>query len=193
MKHSLIAIVPIIFIKALCAQPNPVPAGTRIEARLKTTVKTDSASAGDAISAVLLKPIRSGDSVVVPRGSELTGRVETIQAADRTSEGRVRLVFREIRLPDGRRASTSITNSFAASSGNRLRRYAITMSTLGAAGGLIGGKRARVTGILGGALIGFAIGTSSGPPKLPDLTLKAGRDIELELREDLAVSVLPAH
>ncbi len=187
MRHLLCVAVFAAFIQPLRAQPDSVPAGTRIEVRLRTTVKTETAAAGDTITAVLLKPIRSGGRVAVPEGSELTGRIETIQAASRTNEGHVRLVFREIQLPDGRRSPVWITNSFGASSGNRGRRFAIYMSTLGAAGALIGGKSARVAGILGGALIGFVIGTSSGPPRLPNLTLKAGRQIELELREDLMI------
>jgi len=155
-------------------------AGTPVQAKLQSIVKTDLSRPGDEVVAVVTDPIRV-------QGSRLNGRVETIQAATHTTEGRVRLVFREIEFPDGRRASTWITNSFSASPPKRNRRYFIFVGIGGAGGGLIGGKAARVAGIIGGGLIGFVLAGNSGNIKLPDLTLKPGQVLHLELGEDLIV------
>jgi hypothetical protein len=164
-----------------------VPAGTRVDARLETVVRTATSKVGDEVIAVLADPIRANGIVIVPRGSRLNGRIETIEAATRSSEGRVRLVFRQIDLPEGPHASTWMTNSFSASPPKRNRRYLIYTAVGGAAGAFIGGKAARVAGILGGSLIGFLVATNSGDTKLPDLTLKKGAVISLELLEDLVV------
>ena len=91
------------------AQFVPVPAGTRIEARLGTPVHTATSKAGDEVVAMLSKPIRANGIVIVPLGSRLNGRIETIEPATHDSEGRVRFVFRQIDLPDGRHASTWMT------------------------------------------------------------------------------------
>ena len=169
----------------LRAQSETVPAGMRVEAKLQTIVKTETSEIGDEVVALISRPLRMAGRVVIPEGSRLNGRIETVQAATRTNEGRVRLLFREIEFPDGRRAPAWITNSFAASPRNRGLKYFLYMGTGAAAGAFIGGENARVAGILGGLLTGFVIAGNSRSAKLPDLTLKAGKQISLELREDL--------
>jgi len=162
-----------------------VPAGTLVGARLETRVETATSSAGDAIVAVVAEPVRTAGRIVIPDGSRLNGRIETLQSASRTSEGRVRLVFREIEFPDGRIVSTWITNAFTASAPNRKLRYALYMGIGAAAGGLVGGRAARTTGILGGSLIGFVIAGNTGNGNLPDLVLKPGEMLRLQFGEDL--------
>jgi hypothetical protein len=162
-----------------------IPAGTRVDARLESPVQTATSDAGDAIVAVMAEPLLANGKVVVPRGSRLIGRVETIEPASHTVEGRVRLVFRELQFPDGRTVSTWITNSFSASPPRRALRHVLYMGIGGAAGALVGGKAGRTTGIIGGTLIGFIIAGNSDDGKLPDLTLKPGQVLRLQLGEDL--------
>ena len=163
-----------------------VPAGTRVAAKLESSVRTATSNAGDVITATLAEPIRAWGQIVVPQGSRLNGRIETIVAASSTSEGRMRLVFREIQLPDGRTVPTWITDSFSAPVPNRKRRYVLDMAIGGVAGALIGGKSGRTAGILGGVLIGFVIaGNADSGGKLRDLELKAGRVLRLRLQEEL--------
>lgn len=177
----------------LLAQSQSIPAGTRFDAKLETAVRTDTSDAGDGVVAVLTKPLRSAGRVAVPEGSRLNGRIETLQAATRNNEGHVRLVFREIQFPDGRRVPAWITNSFAASSPKRSLKYVLLMGSGAVAGAFIGGKSARVAGILGGLLSGFVIAGSPRPSKLPDVTLKTGTQIALELREELVLEIrIPA-
>jgi Bacterial conjugation TrbI-like protein len=164
-----------------------VPAGTHLEAKLQSSVKTARSEVGDDVEAVVTRPLGVGGTLVVPRGSRLSGRVETIQAATRAREGRVRLVFREIELPDGRHVSTWITNAFGAPAPKRALRYIGWMGGAGAAGGLAAGKTARAAGILGGMLAGFVIAGNKDDSVLPDLTLRSGKTIRLELGEDLTI------
>jgi len=175
----------LIFLSSQPAQSTFIPAGTRVDARLEAAVQTGTSNAGDAVVAIVAEPIRAVGKVVVPQGSRLNGRVETIQSASRANEGRVRLAFREIEFSDGRKASTWITNSFSASPPKRNLRYVLFMGIGAAAGGLIGGKTARTSGIIGGVLGGFIIAGASGNGNLPDLELKRGQLIELRLGEDL--------
>jgi len=172
----------------LLAQSATVPAGTALRAKLETSVRTASSEAGDGVVAVLTRPVRSTDKIVLPSGSRLQGRVETIQAATRTNEGRVRLVFREIEFPDGRRMPTWVTNSFGAATPKRYNRYVLYMGIGAVAGGLIGGSSGRAAGIIGGTLTGFVIAGNRNGPALRDLTLKAGHTIRLQLGEDLTLA-----
>jgi len=172
----------------LLAQSATVPAGTSLRAKLETPVRTARSEVGDGVVAVLTRPVRATDKIIVPSGSRLQGRVETIQPATRANEGRVRLVFREILFPDGRRMTTWITNSFGAAAPKRNDRYALYMGIGAVAGGLIGGRSGRVAGVIGGTLTGFVVAGNRSGPALRDLTLKAGQEIRLQLGEDLTLA-----
>jgi hypothetical protein len=176
-----------IFLMLLVPLPQAVPVGTRVEARLESTIKTGSSAPGESVIASLVKPIRLANQTIVPAGSRLSGRIETIEAGSQSSPGRVRLVFREIDLKDGRRAATWITESYSAPPPRRGRRYLLSMGLGGAAGALIGGTAARVSGILGGALIGFIVASNTGGANLPDLTLPSGRVLHLQVGEETIV------
>src|SRR5690242_10673052 len=133
----------VLFFLVVDPPPPTVPAGTQLRAKLQSEVKTGRTKTGETVAAVVTVPLRASKTVIVPKGSLLSGRVETIQAATPTEEGRVRLVFRDLQFPDGRHVSTWITNSFEAPQAKRKLRYALFM-TAGAAGtGAIAGKSAR--------------------------------------------------
>jgi hypothetical protein len=162
-----------------------IPSGTHVEARLESSVNTADSNGGDSIVAVVAQPIRAAGKVVVPEGARLNGRIETIDAATVNSEGRVRLAFREIEFPDGRRVSTWITNSFSATPPKQTRRYVLAMGIGAAAGAAVGRHAARTAGLIGGTLAGFVIANNSGGSKRRDLELRRGQVIALEFREDL--------
>src|SRR5215467_4884272 len=178
-------IIPILLI-LLVPQGAHIPAGTRVDARLESAVRTQASSVGDSVVAVLTKPVFAGNVKVIPEGSRLHGRVETLQAATLSSEGRVRLVFREIELPEGRRLQTWITDSYTAREPRRAWRYVVFMGAGATAGAFLGGGTARTAGILGGTLVGFIVASNSGNTK-PDLTLKRGGMLHLKFGEDLVL------
>jgi hypothetical protein len=170
----------------LFPQSPKVPSGTRVEATLRSSISTVASKTGDEVVALLTKPISAGNVQVVPQGSRLVGRVETISAASESGAGRVRIVFREIEFLDGHRTQTWITDSFMASPPKRILRYFLYTGVGGAAGALVGGSRLRVGASLGGALMGFILAMNAGDAKLPDLTMRPGRILHLRLGEDLA-------
>jgi hypothetical protein len=150
-------------------------------------VNTGTSKTGEAVVAVVTSPLREASTIVVPRGSRLNGRVETIQAATHTEEGRMRLVFRDIQFPDGHHVSTWITNSFEAPMPKRKLRYALFM-TLGAAGtGAAAGRSGRVAGAIGGALVGYVLAGLGDDSDRSNLTLRSGKTLHLEFREDLVL------
>jgi len=186
LRPPLEQIAALVFLLSSQSVQMPViPAGTRVDARLESSVHTANSNVGEAIVAIVVEPIRAAGQIIVPQGSRLNGRIETIQPATSSNEGRVRLVFREIELFDGRTVSTWITTSFSASPPKRKLRYVLSMGIGAAAGAAIGGKAARTTGIIGGTLVGFIIAANYGGANLPDLTLRPGQMLHLQLGEDL--------
>ena len=183
------ALSPLLFLWMLQTVPASIPAGTHVEARIESSVKTADSKVGDPIVAVVAKPIRTAGKVLVPEGARLNGRIETIEPATATSEGRVRLAFREIQFPDGRSIPTWITNSFSASVPKRTRRYVLAMGIGAAAGAVIGQHAARTAGIIGGTLVGFVIANNSGGNRRADLELRSGERIVLEFREDFIPAI----
>jgi hypothetical protein len=172
--YTRAAVLAVMFFQLL----QSIPAGAVITARLQTAVNTASSQQGDEIVAAAVRGL--------PEGSRLHGRVETVQAARQDAEGRVRLVFREVELPNGVRVQTWITNSFSAATPKRTLKYLLYTATGATAGALAGGRKARVTGLLGGTILGFVIASRPDPgPK--NLTLKAGQQIRLELTEPMVL------
>ena len=182
-------ILPLVLL-LLAGDPKPlptVPAGTHVDARLQSEVSTGTSKTGEAVIAVVTSPLRESSTVVVPRGSRLNGRVETIQPATHTEEGRVRLVFRDIQFPDGRHVSTWITNSFEAPMPKRKLRYALFMIVGSAAAGVAAGRTSRAAGAIGGALVGYVLAGLGDDSDRSNLTLHSGKTLRLEFREDLVV------
>jgi hypothetical protein len=80
-----------------------VPAGTRLEIRLTSTIGTYASKAGSPVSAVLIAPVHVGGELLLPAGSILTGTVKSVR---RVGLGIVHetaamsIQFTEIILPD---------------------------------------------------------------------------------------------
>jgi hypothetical protein len=127
------------------------------------------------------------DKVVVPRGSRLHGRVELLRAGTPDLEGWVRLVFREIHFPDGRRFTTWMTNSFSATPHRHVARHVIYIGLGAVAGAVIGKGRSRTAAILGGAFGGFLLSSNTGRGAR-DVNLKEGQTIWLQLGQELMIA-----
>ncbi len=56
-----------------------VPAGTRLEIRLTSTVGSYASKAGSPVSAVLIAPVHVGGELLLPAGSILTGTVKSVR------------------------------------------------------------------------------------------------------------------
>ena len=80
-----------------------VPAGTRLEVRLTSTVGSYASKPGDPVSAVLLAPVHVGTELLLPAGSVLTGSVKSVRRVGygiMHETAALNLLFSEITLPD---------------------------------------------------------------------------------------------
>jgi hypothetical protein len=97
------------------------PDGSVVEARLVTPLSSATAHPGDAVEAMISRPLFDGDRLILPQGSMLQGSVIQAHPAHHPARnGELRIVFHELRLADGveRKVEASLAGVEAAKSGN---------------------------------------------------------------------------
>ncbi len=80
-----------------------VPAGTRLEIRLTSTIGSYASKPGSAVSAVLIAPVRVGGELLLPAGSILTGTVKSVRRVGLGvlhETAALSLDFNQVILPD---------------------------------------------------------------------------------------------
>ena len=149
-----------------------VPSGTRIHVRMNGTLNSKTAAVGDRFTTTVTEPVYSSNGVVVvPAGSEVIGRVDSVQRAVKGGKpGSIDVSFRQVKLPNGRvrtingsltdlDSKTGKSDEEGTASGDKMKHRKIIFIGGGGAGGAVlgaaigGGK---------GALIGGLIGAGAG-------------------------------
>jgi hypothetical protein len=145
-----------------------VAAGKRVRVRMNQELTSKTAKVGDRFTVTVTEPVyATGGSVVIPVGSEIVGRVDSVtKAANKGKPGALDVSFIRVDLPNGtkRVMSGSLTelNADDAKSdeegtarGDRMKHRKVIWYGGGAAGGAIlgaaigGGKGALIGGLLG--------------------------------------------
>ncbi|MGI8735597.1 MAG: hypothetical protein ACR2LM_20125 [Pyrinomonadaceae bacterium] len=150
-----------------------VPADTVIRVRLNEELNSRNARVGDRFSTTVTEPVHSGGAEVIPVGSKIWGRVNTVKRAQRRSPGSIDVSFASVALPNGR---TAVINGSLSSlqaddinadnegtvegTGNR-KRDAVFIGGGAATGALIGAIAGGGKGAGIGALIGGGLGTAA--------------------------------
>jgi LysM repeat protein len=168
-----------------------VEAGQKIRVRMEDEINSKVSRVGDRFDTRVVEPVYSSTGVVViPVGSTVVGRVDTVRKAKKGGDpGTIDVSFTQVRLPDGKSQAIngSLTNldtksaksdNEGAASGDDRENDKIIFIGGGAAGGAIlggivgGGKGALIGGILGG--VGGLLGERL--TKGEDARVKAGTE-----------------
>ncbi len=149
-----------------------VRAGTRVRVRMNDTISSKTAVVGDTFTTTVTEPVYSTNGVVViPSGSEVIGRVDSVKKAVKGGKvGEIDVSFRKVRLPNGRERTingslTELVSDDAKSDaegtakGDRTKHRKVIFIGGGGAGGAILGA---AVGGGKGALIGGLIGAGAG-------------------------------
>ena len=147
-----------------------VSSGTTFRVRMNNTISSKTARVGDTFSTTVTEPVYSSTGqVVIPTGSTVTGRVDSVTAAKKGGDpGQIAVRFTSVRLPSGktRAINGSLTDldsksaksdNESVASGDKMKNRKIIFIGGGGAGGAIlgaavgGGKGALIGGILGAA------------------------------------------
>ncbi|MGB9179021.1 MAG: hypothetical protein WCB68_07205 [Pyrinomonadaceae bacterium] len=155
------------------ARPNyyTVAANTVLRARMNEQISSESARVGDRFTTTVVDPVYAGGVEVVPAGSTVTGRVTTVQRAQRKGKaGAIGVHFISLQLPNGtaRAINGDLTNLSSDNGGNAdnegqvrgrgaTKRNVVFIGGGAATGALIGaiaggGKGAGIGAVVGGGL-----------------------------------------
>ena len=145
-----------------------LPAGTRFRARINESLSSKTAHIGQTFTANVVEPVYSTNgAVLVPEGSVLTGRVDSVvPAAKGGKPGSIDVSFRRLRTPNGTSrvingmmtdliADKGKTDNEGTVSGDRMKHRKVIFIGGGGAGGAVlgaaigGGKGALIGGLLG--------------------------------------------
>lgn len=179
-----------------------VNAGKKIRVRMNDTISSKTSRIGDTFKATVTEPVYSNTgAVVIPPGSELTGRVTAVRPAVKGGRpGEIDATFTRVTLPNGygRAISGSLTelSSESAKSDNEGTAKGDTMKNrkvIFIGGGGVGG--AVLGGALGGgkgALIGGLLGAGAGILgerylKGEEAVVKAGTEFGVYLNQAISL------
>ena len=150
-----------------------VNTGTVIRVRMNQTINSKTATVGNTFTVTVTEPVYSNSGVVViPTGSTLTGRINSVRRADKGGKpGEIDASFISVRLPNGRTrsinasltdldANKTTSDNEGGVSGSQMKNRKIIFIGGGAAGGailgaIVGGGKATAIGAIAGAAGGF--------------------------------------
>jgi hypothetical protein len=179
-----------------------VRSGEKFRVRMNETINSKTARIGDRFTTTVTEPVYSDTGVIViPTGSTVTGRVNSVTAAKKGGNpGSIDVSFVEVRLPNGTRRTingslTDLDTKKAKSdaegtaSGDDRKNDKIIFIGGGAAGGAVlggaigGGKGALIGGILGG------LGGLAGErlTKGEDAEVKTGTEFGVYLNQSISL------
>lgn len=140
---------------------------TQVFVTASTRVTSDDSRPGDPVEAVTAEPIVVDGEVVIPQGSTMRGRVESVDPGEYPlRRPSIEIVYDRIETPDGRvipvdaRASGEVGTVVQHPRGDhdRMRNVLLGAGVGAGVGGATGGKRGAVIGAIAGAAMGAGVG-----------------------------------
>lgn len=181
-----------LFVSAQVDSIYRLPAGTRIKVRLETELNSKVSSVNDTFKAFVVRPVVNRETVVLPAGTEIEGRVTVVSRAKSGGKnGRLDIVFEWLRLSkDAKREIDGVLiTKLRADSATGLNVLSLIGGT--ATGALIGGLAMSGKG----ALIGAGIGAGTGTGILllrkgKEMRISKEEEFEIELKKEVVLPVL---
>jgi len=179
-----------------------VSSGTTFRVRMNNSISSKTARVGDTFTTTVTEPVYSNTGeVVIPTGSTVTGRVDSVTAAKKGGNpGQIGVTFTSVRLPTGRTraingsltdldSKSAKSDNESVASGDKMKNRKIIFIGGGGAGGAVlgaaigGGKGALIGGILGaaGGLLGERL------TKGEDAQVKSGTEFGVYLNQSVSM------
>lgn len=168
-----------------------LPVGTRINLKLDHEVNSEVSSVNDTFLAVVSKPVRVREAIVLPVGTVIEGRVASVErAASGGQAGSIEVVFETLKLSGEMRRIEGFMVTPRAESSSRTRTWLSLVGGI-AAGTAIGAASGGSRGALIGAAVGAGAGTSLALlNKGREIRLKKDQEFEIELKKEVLLPVL---
>lgn len=179
-----------------------VDAGTILRARMDKAISSKTAAVGSTFTVTVTEPVySSGGIVVIPVGSKVTGRVNSVKPAAKGGKpGEIDVGFISVRLPNGRirtingsltdlDAGKTSSDNEGGVSGDKMKNRKVIFIGGGAAGGavlgaIVGGGKATAIGAIIGAGAGFL---GERYMKGPEAEVKSGTEFSVFLNQAISL------
>ncbi len=180
----------------------PINSGTVMRVRMNNSITSKTAKVGNTFIVTVTEPVYSNNGVVViPTGSILTGRVNSVKMAAKGGKpGEIDASFISVKLPNGKTktingsltdldANKSSSDNEGAVSGSKMKNRKIIFIGGGAAGGailgaIVGGGKATAIGAIAGAAGGFL---GERYLKGPEAEVKSGTEFGVYLNQAISL------
>jgi hypothetical protein len=168
-----------------------LPKGTKIQVKMDNEINSKVSSVDDTFTTVISEPVVVDETVVIPIGTIVEGRVlKVTPAAVGGKNGKLEIKFETLKFSGGEKRDIEaiLVNELEAKSSQ-------TTKTLTILGGIaLGGISGTVTKADNGALIGAGIGAGAGTGvallrKGSDVRIKSDEKFEIELTKKVTVPV----
>jgi hypothetical protein len=178
-----------------------VNVGQVIRVRMNQTITSETARVGDQFTTQVVVPVYASGVEVIPAGSEIVGRVVTVDRASRKSKaGTIGVHFVSLRLPTGIARAingdlTDVTannvtadNEGEVSGRSAMNRNVVFIGGGAAAGALIGAIAGGGKGAGIGAIVGGGLGTAGAVfSKGNEAVVKSGTEFGVVLNQTLSL------
>jgi hypothetical protein len=165
--------------------------GTRIRVRMDNEINSKVSSENDTFTAKISEPLKVRESVVLPIGTIIEGRVTKVRrAAVGGKSGSLEVSFESLRSLEGvkQKIEGALVNRLTGESSSTATALTIIGGT--ALGGIIGAVSKAQNGALSGAGIGAGAGTGIAfLRKGKDVKIKTDEEFEIELTKDVTLPV----
>ena len=166
-----------------------VPASTRMNVTLGTSLASDTSRAEDSVKATLTDPVVIDEVTVIPSGSTLLGTVTRVQESGRV-KGVAELGFRFDRLQVGSVTYDVSTQPLFYRAEPTKKEDAVKIGIGAAAGAVVGA----ITGGKKGAAIGTVVGAGGGTAVVlatdgDEIRLPAGRPLKVAFSGPLTIGL----
>lgn len=160
-----------------------LPAGTRIRVRMDNEINSKVSSVNDTFTTVISEPVKVRDTVVLPIGAIINGRIMQVKRASTGKKnGSLTLSFEMLRFKNGDKREIV---------GILVNQLTVNLSpaqdilTVGGAAG-IGAILGAVSKSGNGTVIGAAVGTGAG---LGAVFLRKGKDVRIKADEEFEIEL----
>jgi hypothetical protein len=166
-------------------------AGTKIRVSMDNEINSEVAGAGDTFTTKIAEPVRVRETIVLPVGTVIEGRVTKVErAASGGKGGSLSVRFETLRFENGEKREIEgvLVNELKAASSQKTSILAVFGGT--AIGALLGA----VSKAENGALIGAGIGAGAGTGvalvrKGKNVRIKTDEKFEIELKKQVTLPV----
>ena len=168
-----------------------LPAGTRISVKLDLEINSKISSMNDTFLASVTRPVKVRESVMLPVGTVIEGRVLAVERAGSADHsGKLDVAFESMKISN---VTLRIDGRLVKPIPSETSKVFTALSVIGglAAGTVLGAATNGGTGALIGAAIGGGAGTAIAMLKKgKDVRIRKGNEFEIELKKEIVLPVL---